>query len=867
MPQPLLATYPHAQSARRNSFHLLAVLAIAASPLLEGIFRERAGQAAEPAPRPNLVVIMADALYHLPTDPAEKNNVAPAHPEELKRLRSLLDTAISAGRTRPKPAQAAQAQAAQAQAAQAPPSQAQAAPSPPTQDRSKPVRPIPSLQGTIVYEAPVEIAGTGDPLPFGRHAVTRLADWNTDGKLDLVVGGGDGRVWRMMSEGAGRFARPEPIEVDGEPLRLGNQSTTACFVDIHGDQLPDLVVAHSDSQLAVLVNEGQLGAPRFKRPTNLKTADGTILRLPDGCGGRIDCGDLDRDGDIDLAAGAFSGPITLLLNSGTAREPRFEPGRPLELHGQPRSYSYNVHPTVFDLNCDGVVDIAYGMNWGTMGLLIADDRGRFATELSPSVVDGNTIDLRRIAGDDATPTFGDLDGDGVLDLVTGGRKDKLFFLRGVPTGRPLERLDALMRTHGQNPGMAMQADEALRREWIGLYQGLYRLCQGFLNTPASRRGIRQWYARHLSEHGRWLRHGRHEPGESPYVPSLAYQAWTLGMLLHEGEPDSRLHREWVADTIGFSGRLRDILLDFGVLIIENGHATSNQLNTLHSYLSLTPRELLTDRSIGAVTEVITIGEYLGPRLDVLNAGGVNIFANESGKRGSSENPFPKDFTPFQNDYFGLVLGHELNHRVDYTRFTAQPKYNRKYWAHMRKVAGPDVKFLQPTGIGVDWNATKSHFAAQKLWDGESANWNKAWGEYWLTGPGKSRVLNVCRNETTYTPPRYGIPFFLETRQEAIASLANQYFSNSEQMFAFALDRFQRGFPGCLDEWLLMADVYSMDQPRTYLYRHDNGQVELTRVEAPLTRDPRGHIESITIRGRVHTLRLDEAGLVEAVESK
>lgn len=723
------------------------------------------------------------------------------------------------------------------------------------------------VRGTIVFEPPREIAVAESPVSFGRHAVTRLADWNADGRLDLLVGGGDGRVWRMAGDGTGRFARPEPVMVGDEPLRVGDRPTTACWTDLDGDRLPDLVVAHSDRELTVFANRGRPGEPRWERGASLRTVDGDVLRLPGECGGRIDCGDLDQDGDVDIAAGAFSGPITLFRNAGTRESPRFEPGRPLELRGKRQDYSYNVHPAIFDLNADGLADLAYGMNWGTIGLVIADAPGRFATDLSPSFTDGRTIDLRKIAGDDATPAFGDVDGDGTLDIVTGGRLDKLFLLRGVPWVRQLEQLDKLMRAHSANPGAAMKADERLRKEWIGLYHSVYRLCQGFLNTPASRRDVRQWFIRHLAEHGQWLRHGRHNPETTPYLPSLAYQTWTLGMLLHEGDPDARAHREWVAKVIDLPAPLRGILLDFGVLVIENGRATRNQLKTLHSYLSLVPGELLSDRSVPAVTEVITIGEYLGPRLDVLHAGGVNIFANDSGRPGSSENPFPKDFTPFQNDYFGLVLGHELNHRVDYTRFAAKPKYDQKYWAHMRKVSGPDVVFRKPAGIGVDWAGTKDRFVSRKLWDGEDKTWNKAWGEYWLTGPGKSRVLNVCRNETTYTPPRYGIPFFLETRQESIASLANQYFSSSEQMFAFALDRFQRGYPGCLDEWLLMADVYSLDQARTYLYRHDNGQVELTRVEAPLTRDPRGHIQSITLRERVYTFRLDEDGLVEAVDSR
>ena len=43
-----------------------------------------------------------DALYHLTDDPGESKNLADTNPEELKRLRRILDNAIADGRTRPK---------------------------------------------------------------------------------------------------------------------------------------------------------------------------------------------------------------------------------------------------------------------------------------------------------------------------------------------------------------------------------------------------------------------------------------------------------------------------------------------------------------------------------------------------------------------------------------------------------------------------------------------------------------------------------------------------------------------------------------------------------------------------------------------
>jgi len=729
------------------------------------------------------------------------------------------------------------------------------------------------LAGTTTFDPPVEISLGEMPPDFGHHAVTRLVDWDANGEDDLLVGAGDGKVWLIRNQGDRRFAKPEPVIINGSPLQAGKELTTACFVDMNGDLKLDLVIAHDDTQVSMLENRGTRQEPKFVELKAVPGPGSMPLELTKGCGGRIDAGDWDKDGDVDLVAGTFSGPILCYRNTGTAQQPQFGVGVALTLGKTEPAYSYNVHPTLFDVNRDGILDFAYGMNWGTISFLIASPQAatgqpptipNTVTEVAPILSTGKPMELRAIAGDDTTPTFGDLDGDGTLDMISGGRNGKLFWLRGVPTSQRLDRISAIMRAHSLNLGADLQQDETLRTELLGLHHGIYRLCQGFLNTPGSRRQIRDWYVRHLAEYAPWLKRGHHDIKTQPYIPSLACQTWTLLMLLHDGNPDAQTHRQFVAETIGFEGRLRDILIEFGTLIIENGRATANQQETLYSYLSQIPAPLLGDRSVNAVTEVITIGEYLGPRLEVLHAGGVNIFANESGTPGSSENSFPNDFKPCENDYFGLVLAHELNHRVDATRFVAVPKYNQKYWRHMRKIAGADVKFVPPDGIGVDWEATKKHFRVEKLWDGEASNWNTAWGDYWLTGPGKTRTLNVCRNETTYTPPRYGIPFFLETRQESIASLANQYLSDSEHMLQFALHRFERGAPGCLDEWLLMADVYSMDQPRTYLYRHENGSVYLAREEAELTRDSLGNIETITIDQKTYQFTLDADGLVEQV---
>ena len=724
-----------------------------------------------------------------------------------------------------------------------------------------------TLGVTTTFELPVEITPAGTDHDFGKHAVTRLVDWNNDGNLDVLVGGGDGRVWIARNLGRQEFSAPELV------VQLGNEPTTACYIDVDGDGAKDLIVAHSKTSVSWMANIGNAEAPQFTEARPLLAMTNEPLVLPDGCGGRIDAGDWDGDGDFDLVAGNFSGPMVCYRNVGHSQIAVFASEMQVQVGNETKQYSYNVHPTVFDVNQDGIVDIAYGMNWGNIGFLVASKPKQLPADnlpaaplldgdVTPVFSTGKSIDLREIAGDDATPTFGDVDGDGTLDMVSGGRHGKIFWLRGVPISQSLGRIDEIMQSHRDDLAAALESNETLRIELIDLHHSMYRTCQSFLNTPESRKEIREWYLAHIREHAAWLKRNKLDPKTNPYVPSLAYQTWTILMTLHHGNPDDVTHRTLVADTIGFEGRLKDILVEFGTLIIENGMATPNQQETLYSYLSQIPKPLLGDRSVNAITEVITIGDYLGPRLDVLHSGGVNIFANESGKPKSSENPFPKDYASCDNDYFGVVLAHELNHRVDATRFMAVPKYNQRYWDHMQKICRNDVKFKGPTGIGVDWDATKKHFADTQMWDGVEQNWNTAWANYWLTGPGKTQTLNVCRNETTYTPPRYGIPFFLETRQESIASLANQYFTDSVHMLQFAINRYERGYPGCLDEWLLMADVYSLDGDSTFLYRHRNGQVGLERVTAKLKRNDQGHIVKIAIGKQVYQFEVDENGLVE-----
>ena len=177
-----------------------------------------------------------------------------------------------------------------------------------------------------------QLIGGGIPIDLGNHAVTRLVDWDADLDDDLLVGDGDGSVWIFINEplqdGSAMFASGEKIQASGEDINAGGGYTSACYIDMTGDNLSDLVVAKADNTISLYTDTGIATTPTFGVPALLPGAEGNNW-LPANAGARVDCADWNADGLVDIISGGFEGKFFVFLNVGTSASAFFDTAQPI----------------------------------------------------------------------------------------------------------------------------------------------------------------------------------------------------------------------------------------------------------------------------------------------------------------------------------------------------------------------------------------------------------------------------------------------------------------------------------------------------------------------------------------------------------
>jgi len=197
---------------------------------------------------------------------------------------------------------------------------------------------------------------------------------------------------------------------------------------------------------------------------------------------------------------------------------------------------------------------------------------------------------------------------------------------------------------------------------------------------------------------------------------------------------------------------------------------------------------------------VTVWEFLGKRVDPFQciAGCVNIGGVRIGN--VKENGFPADVSPHYADLFWLIWAHEFNHVVDHYYVGHDAPYRK----HLIEQAG-----------------------------------------------------NVSHN---YLRSMFGDDTFVKAPQEFFASIANQYFANSNHTLKLALARFDEGSKEPIRQFLFFVDVYSLKGDQSYFYELDTTG-KFGRQTVFLTRDANGFISGLRTNKKHYQFVRDEEGAV------
>ena len=170
------------------------------------------------------------------------------------------------------------------------------------------------------FAAGVTLKGRDDrPLNVGSASAAFAADWSGRGKLDLIVGTVLGEVWLIPNESKGKelvFGTPRRLEADGKEIKLSGDAAPA-VADWDGDGKLDLIVGADDGSVVWYRNAGSAKEPKLEAARQL------VGKSPVGWGGDDKRGprdwglrvkpcvfDWDGDGRPDLLLGDMCGGFT-----------------------------------------------------------------------------------------------------------------------------------------------------------------------------------------------------------------------------------------------------------------------------------------------------------------------------------------------------------------------------------------------------------------------------------------------------------------------------------------------------------------------------------------------------------------------------
>ncbi|MFO1019786.1 MAG: FG-GAP-like repeat-containing protein [Planctomycetales bacterium] len=311
--------------------------------------------------------------------------------------------------------------------------------------------------GSATTPAFTRLTGAANPLNgqnVGYLSAPALGDLNGDGRLDLLAQNFDGKFTYYLNVGPYRPTMARQFG-SANPLNTADVgfNTKPTIGDLTGDGLPDLIVGSYDGTFFYYKNTGTVGNPAYTLQTG---ASNPLNGQSFGPRSSPALGDLNGDGLLDLIVGIAGGTVRYFQNTGTATNPAFTMitgfGDPLDGQSTPSSAC---SPALGDLNGDGLLDLVLGTQPG--GFVYYQNTGTSTAPVlslqSPATNPLNGKDV----GKYASPTLGDLNGDGLMDLISGNKLGEFIYYQNTGTATTpafTEQRDTWNPLNGQVLGIA-----------------------------------------------------------------------------------------------------------------------------------------------------------------------------------------------------------------------------------------------------------------------------------------------------------------------------------------------------------------------------------------------------------------------------
>ena len=239
-------------------------------------------------------------------------------------------------------------------------------------------------------------------VPAADFAAPCLIDIDGDDRLDLIIGYDDGSLYHYEQETPGSYTFLLISEMFND-IDVGRYSTP-CFTDLDGDGLIDMVIGENEGDLH-LYEQDSANSYSFTLISD------SLSNISVGYQSTPFFTDLDNDGLLDLIVGSSeycffhfeqesAGSISFILISDDFNE--------INVGGWPA-------PCFIDLDNNGLLDMICGSGDGYLYHYEQHEAGSMAFDFISMPFITGLID----AGGSAKPFIADVDGDGLLDMLTG----------------------------------------------------------------------------------------------------------------------------------------------------------------------------------------------------------------------------------------------------------------------------------------------------------------------------------------------------------------------------------------------------------------------------------------------------------------